>query len=144
MAECQHHILLHTLPVKRPCQSTFLTYRIGDHTLPQYAFITPMSTFRQKHMAKCFPIVVHKRNLLHMISRKVILESSNYCLYMLSFTLIAFPPINSFKFLFPIAVSWFHLISLKFKKISLAYGSQGNHSGQLYFCKWLVDNSTTR
>ena len=32
----------------------------------------------------------------------------------------------------------------KFKKIkSVAYSSQGSHTGQLDFCNWLADSSTT-
>ena len=30
----------------------------------------------------------------------------------------------------------------KYKKKSLAYSSQGSHTGQLDFCNWLADSST--
>ena len=35
------------------------------------------------------------------------------------------------------------MIKLKIKIKSVAYSSQGSHNGQLDFCNWLVDGSTT-
>ena len=34
-------------------------------------------------------------------------------------------------------------IKLKLKIKSVAYSSQGSHTGQLDFCNWLADGSTT-
>ena len=34
-------------------------------------------------------------------------------------------------------------ISNIYQTLSVAYSSQGNHTGQLDFCNWLADDSTT-
>ena len=36
-----------------------------------------------------------------------------------------------------------YCIKLKIKIKSVAYSSQGSHTGQLDFCNWLADSSTT-